>query len=228
MKRLALPLLALLALGAPAARASESFRPFRMDVTAYGAYAAADSNAWGGGLALEPKFMVLDQLAVGLRVEEAVFVTADMNVPANDTQQVSVSQGVRAATTVLAKADFFLTTSAVRPFVGLGAGYYRIGGASQDVQSGGSSDPVVVQQAEAFSGFGVAPQVGINFGGFRLAATYHFITGGDQVIVAQTVNGNIEKKLSKNFYAFEIGGSFGGRHRRAAAAPAVEVPVVAQ
>ncbi len=223
MKRLALAVLAL-ALAAPAARASESYKPFKFDVTLYGAYASGDANAWGGGFALEPKWLVLDQLAVGVRFEEAIFVTADMSVPANDTQQVSVSQGVRAVTTVLAKADFYLTTSAVRPFVGLGAGYFRIGGASQDVQSGGSSDPVVVQQAEAFSGFGVAPQFGVNFGGFRVAGTYHIIAGGDQVVVAQTVNGTIEKKLSKNFFSFEIGGSFGGRRRHTTIAPAMDAP----
>jgi outer membrane protein W len=226
MKRLVLAVLAL-ALAAPAARASENFKPFKVDVTVFGAYAKGDANAWGGGLALEPKWLVLDQLAVGLRLEEAIFVTADMSIPESDTEQVSVSQGVRVATTVLAKADYYLTTSGVRPFVGLGAGYYKIGGASQDVSAGGGST-TVVQKAEAFKGFGFAPQIGVNFGGFRLAGTYHVITGGDQVVVAQTVNGTVEKKLSKNYFAFEIGGSFGGRRRAAAVAPAMDAPVVTQ
>jgi outer membrane protein W len=213
MNRFALPTLVLACLAvAPAARAQAStYQPIRVDLTAYGAYASADANAYGFGAAIEPKYNLTDQLALGLRFEGAAFVTQKVAVGPAGSQQVSVSQGARAVTAYLAKADWYLTTSAVRPFVGFGFGLYRIGSGSQSVSGTGS----VIQTASSFKGFGFAPQVGVNFGGFRLAGTYHVITGGDQVVATQAVGAPTptEVKLSKNFFAFEIGGTFGGgRH----------------
>lgn len=214
--RLALPLLATLALAAaaPARAQAPNYQPIRVDLTFYGAHAAADATSWGGGVAIEPKYNVTDQLAVGLRLEAAGFVTADVKVSTGaGSSDAEVSQSARAVTTFLAKADWYLTTTPVRPFVGLGMGLYRIGAGSQDV-----SGATVVQTAQAFRGFGLAPQVGVNFGGFRLAATYHAIMGGDIVVATQAVGAPAptEVKLSKNFFAFELGGTFGGGRRFAA------------
>jgi outer membrane protein X len=213
MKRSALPILAVLAaILAPAARAqAPSYQPIRVDLTFYGAYAPADATSWGGGVAIEPKFNATDQLAVGLRFDAAAFVTQDMNVSSGTgTASASVSQGARAITTLLAKVDYYLTSSPVRPFVGLGLGLYRIGAGSQSVSGG-----TVVQTAQSFRGFGVAPQVGVNLGWFRLAATYHAVMGGDMVVATQAVGATAPTnvKLSKNFFAFELGGTFGGARR---------------
>lgn len=213
MSRLA-PLLAALVLAAagPARAQAPNYQPIRVDLTVYGAHASADATSWGGGLALEPKFNLTDQLAVGLRLDAAAFVTQDVTVNAG-TNDASVSQGARAVTTFLAKADYYLTTSAARPFVGLGLGFYRIGAGSQEVSSGASV--TVVQSAQAFRGFGLAPQVGVNFGGFRLAATYHAVMGGDLVVATQAVGTSerTEVKLAKNFFSFELGGTIGGNRR---------------
>jgi hypothetical protein len=211
MNRLALPIAAFLALAAtPVARAqAPSYQPIRVDLTFYGAYAPGDATSWGGGVAIEPKYNATDQLAVGLRFDAAGFVTQDVKV-SSGTGNASISQGARAITTVLAKADYYLTTSAARPFVGLGLGLYRIGAGTQSVSGG-----TVVQSAGAFRGFGVAPQAGVNFGGFRLAATYHVVMGGDRVIATQAIGASAptEVKLSKNFLSFELGGTFGGGRR---------------
>lgn len=207
MTRLA-PALAALALAAAPARAqTRSYQPIRVDLTVYGAYADADATSWGVGGALEPKLNVTDQLAVGLRLEGAAFVTQSVKV-GGAGQTTEVEQGARAVSAWLAKADWYLTTSGTRPFVGLGMGLYRIGAGSQSVSSGGT----VVQTAAAFRGFGVCPQVGVNFGGFRMAATYHLIGGGDMVVATQVVGepAPTEVRLAKNFFAFELGGTFGG------------------
>jgi hypothetical protein len=210
MNRLALPLLAALALAAtPALAQTRNYQPIRVDLTVYGAHASADATSWGGGVALEPKYNVTDQLAVGLRFDAAGFVTQDVRV-SSGTNEASVSQGARAVTTFLAKADYYLTTTYARPFVGLGMGLYRIGAGSQEVSSG--TNVTVVQSAQAFRGFGIAPQVGVNFGGFRLAATYHAVLGGDLVVATQAV-GTTERnevRLSKSFFSFELGGTIGG------------------
>jgi outer membrane protein X len=211
MKRMTLPLaaLAVVALANPARAQAPSYQPVRVDLTFYGAYASADATSWGGGVALEPKYNVTDHLAVGLRFDAAAFVTQDVRV-GSASGDVSVSQGARAVTTVLAKADWYLTTTPVRPFVGLGLGLYRIGAGSQSVSGG-----TVVQTAQAFRGFGLCPQLGVNFGGFRVAGTYHVVTGDDMVSVTQAVGAPAPTvtKLSKNFFSFELGGTFGGASR---------------
>ncbi len=219
MLRRVVPLLAVRALlaAARAARAqAANYQPIRVDVTAFAAYGPADATSWGGGVAIEPKFNVTDSLAAGLRLEGAGFVTQQVKVSAGGTS-ANVSQSARAVTALLAKADYYLTTAPVRPFVGIGAGFYRIGSGSQSVSSGGTG-ATVVQSASAFSGFGFAPQVGLNLGGFRLAATYHIITGGDMVVATQAIGATTpsQVKLSKNYFAFELGGTIGGRRRAGA------------
>jgi outer membrane protein W len=212
VRRLAPTLAALALLGAaPAARAqAPSYQPIRVDLTFYAAYAAADATAWGGGVALEPKFNVTDHFSAGLRLEGAGFVTQDVKVSSGSTS-ANVSQGARGVAAFLAKADYYFTDSTVRPFVGVGLGLYRIGAGSQSVSSG-TGGATVVQTASSFRGFGFAPQAGLNLGGFRLAATYHVITGGDMVVATQAVGTSVPTavKLPKNFFAFEIGGTFGG------------------
>lgn len=213
---LAAALLALLA--PPLARAqAPNYQPIRVDLTVFGAYAPSDATAWGIGAALEPKFNVTDRLAVGLRFEGSGFVTQDVRVDSGGND-VSVSQGARAVSAYLAKADYYLTDAEARPFVGLGLGLYRIGSASQSVSGG-----AIVQSAAALSGFGFCPQVGVNLGGFRMAATYHVVTGGELVVATQAVGAPAptEVKLSKNYFAFEIGGTFGGNPRPRVAAPAI-------
>lgn len=209
MKRLALSTLALACLlVAPSARAqATSYQSIRVDLTVYGAYASADANAYGFGASIEPKYNLSDNLSLGLRLEAAAFVTQSVNVGQAGSQQVSLSQGARAVTAFLVKADWYFTTTTVRPFVGVGLGLYRIASGSQSISGSGS----IVQTAGTFQGFGFCPQVGLNLGGFRLAATYHVITGGDQVVTMQAVGATpTEVKLSKSFFAFELGGTFGG------------------
>jgi outer membrane protein X len=182
------------AFGSSARAQAQNYQPVRVDLTLVIAYGGSgDISAWGGGLAVEPKYNLTDQLSLGLRLEYSGLVSQSYTLAGLD-----LSVSARGVLALLAKADYYLTTSSSRPFVGLGAGYYSIG--SSDVGSTGLS-------AEAFSGFGVFPQFGVNFGHFRLAVGYHAIFGEAQTVV---VAGIAPPTLSKNYVAFEIGGTFGG------------------
>ena len=209
-RRLALAALAA-AFAVPALAQSESYQPVRVDVTGYGAYSPGDVAAWGFGGAVEAKYNLLDQLAIGGRGEWSAFLSGSMNV-GSDGSSTSFEQGARGVSAYLLKADYYLTTSSVRPFVGLGAGYYSIGAGSQtvDASQAGAS---VTQQASAFKGWGVCPQLGVNFGGFRMAAVYHVIGGGDMTVVTQAGGATTPTTivLPKNYFAFELGGTIGGR-----------------
>lgn len=225
-----LKLLAVVAVlaAAPTARAAaENYSPIRVDTTLFGAYAPGDATAWGGGVAIEPKYNFTDHISAGLRLEAAAFITQKVSVQSGSGgSSAEVEQGARAVTAFLLKGDYYLTTSWARPFVGLGLGLYRVGAGSQKVGAG-SGSATVVQTAGAYRGLGFAPQVGVNLGGFRLGATYHLLTGDDMVVVTQAVGAPAtQTKIGKNYFAFEIGGTFGGSRRETvapnAAAPAAK------
>ena len=222
--------LSLLAASSVARAQAENYQPIRVDTTGFAAYAPGDAASWGIGVAVEPKLNVTDHLSAGLRLEASGMLSQNVKAGPAGSSQASVSQGARAVTGIGAKGDWYFTASAVRPFVGLGLGWYKVGEGSQSVSTGPGA-ATVVQSAGAYSGLGVAPQVGVNFGGFRLAVTYTQLLGGDRVMVTQAVGAPaVETKLATSFFAFEIGGTFGGNRRESAApvaapAAAPQVPV---
>lgn len=180
-----------------------SYQLFRTDV-GFGAATIHAQEAYGGTVSVEPKVNVMDNLAVGARFEAMIGGGGNLGGPGSD--EVTVKQNAAVAT--LLKTDFFLTRGSVRPWVGLGIGRYAIISQGSTTGSGSAS---VSQNAGAY--FGVAPQVGIEMGGFRIGATYNHIVGA-QVEVTQSVNGSPEtKKYSHDYASIEIGFRFGGRRR---------------
>jgi len=190
--------IAVAALGATARAEAQNYQPVRVDTTLVIAYAAGDVSAYGGGLAIEPKYNLTDQLSLGLRFEAVGMVS--QSITPSLVGGLDLSMSARAAVSFLAKADYYLTTSNARPFLGLGAGFYNVGRADSGT-SGATT-------AEAFRGFGLFPQFGVNFGGFRMAVGYHVLLGGEQTLVVAGLPTNVA--LSKNYVAFDIGGTFGG------------------
>lgn len=174
---------------------------FRTDI-GFGAASVLDQEAYGGAVSVEPKVNLLDNVSVGARVE--AMIGGGGNLGTGEDDGVSVKQNVAVAT--LAKGDFFLTRSAVRPWIGLGIGRYAI--ISQGTSTS-SSDASVEQNAGAY--FGVAPQLGLEMGGFRIGATYNHLLGA-YVEVQQSVNGK-KKRFSHDYATVEIGFRFGGRRR---------------
>jgi hypothetical protein len=84
--------------------------------------------------------------------------------------------------------------------VGLGAGVYWL--TLQSVAAGGGGIPSVYQGIGRH--FGVAPQLGIDFGGVRLAATYNAMLGAD-LMVEQSVNGSPQTvQNTRNFLVLEL------------------------
>lgn len=189
---------------APAARAqAPNFQPVRVDTTFLVAYGSGDVAAFGAGAAIEPKYNLTDQLSLGFRLEGVAMYQGDL--PTSAAGEPDVSIGLRALAGYYAKADFYPLPGPVRPFVGIGVGVVRSGTSATSTTSAGAS-----VRAEATSAFGFAPQVGLNLGGFRLAATYHWIRGEESIVVVTTVGTPVEQKLPRDFWTFEIGGTFGG------------------
>jgi hypothetical protein len=125
-------------------------------------FAPGAPNAYGIGAVAEPSFAIFDQLRVGLRIEGLALVGLDIG-------GAQTFASLRVLATGLGKVEFDFTTGDVRPFIGAGAGAYTV-----VILSGGTGGAAAL----AGTGFGAMPQLGINFGGFRIAAQYHAILTG--------------------------------------------------
>ena len=148
----------------------------------------------GGGIVVEPKIEVIDNLRVGMRT--AIAITGGGSIDSADSD-VSVGVGVNVA--AMGKVEYEIPLGSIRPVVGLGAGLYYL--ISQDVSAGENTS--VNQKAGEF--FGLAPQIGLQLGRARLAATYNAVLGAN-VEVSQSVGGT--KDVSQDYLSLELGMRF--------------------
>lgn len=159
------------------------------------------SDRNGAGMVVEIKAMVDDHLAVGGRVEVAVMFGG---VAGRDELPLDVAM----AACGLLKGELHAGDGPIRPFVGLGVGGYTIG--SQTIDSGPNTAGIYQQTGRYF---GVAPQLGVDLGRVRLAATYNAILGAS-LEVHQTI-GDVEQtsRLSQNYLSLELSFQFAGGRR---------------
>ncbi len=189
------------ALAVPRAAAAQAanYELIRFDAGLVGGYSGGLGAGAFGGL-VEPKVMIHDNISVGAHLEGLVTFGASVS---RESDELSMSSG--SVGTFLAKGEYYVGTLAVRPVLGLSAGLYMIGG--ETIESGANSAGV---SAKAGKYFGVAPQIGIDLGRVRLAATYHAILGAD--IEVEQVIGDAEstRDFSQNYTSFELSFHFGG------------------
>lgn len=167
MKRLFTLLLCTLMMQAASAQdgnADRIFKKFKVDVSlGYAAPAQSTGSGKKGGLlfVIEPKYNVLDQIAVGLRMEAAAMVRVS-----NDGEDGDAKFNY----SYLATGDYYFSNNKFRPFGGLGAGIYTFGKVS-------SSD---FEDGEDFtlpgtSKFGFMARAGFEYGHLRVGAEYNFL-----------------------------------------------------
>ena len=180
---------------------SETYEPIRVDA-GITASRTAISDRNGGGIVVEIKAMAHDQLAIGGRVEIALMFGGSIG---DDNTDVDFAL----AASALVKGEYYLGRDHIRPFVGLGIGAYTIGGQSISTGPGTAG---VDQRAGRY--IGVAPQIGIDLGRLRLAATYNAILGA-QLEVRQMV-GTVEQvdTFSQNYLSLEMSFQFGGGRKK--------------
>lgn len=183
------------------ALAQESdLKAFKVDVS-FG-YAIPGGTGTKGGVifVIEPKYSVMSNLALGLRLEAAV--VARFN--GYDVNGDPVDASVKASGSYLATADYYFSENySFRPFAGAGAGIFTIASAEVNSTSGGVSSG---------SKFGGMIRAGFEVSHFRFGLEYNLVPkttfdGTDQ-------NGNNATLTSKNSYiGIKLGVCFGGGPR---------------
>ncbi|XXF75369.1 hypothetical protein P2318_20110 [Myxococcaceae bacterium GXIMD 01537] len=150
-------------------------------------------TTYGGGATLEPKWNITDNIAAGIRLDAGAAIGSSVDDSGG-------SGATAAAAATLLKGEYLVGDSGIRPFVGLGAGMYVLANQAVAVNTEGGAG--VAQSGGTF--FGVAPQLGIDFGGARLAVSYNHILGAD-VLVEQSINAGIEPtKIKRNYFLLEL------------------------
>ena len=132
------------------------FKKFKVEISP--GYAIPQESGSGGNalFAIEPKYAIMDQLSVGLRMEAVVMF---------DFSFFGGGGATKANASYLATGDYYFSNNKFRPFLGAGAGMYTY--ASIDTQFGGSI-PVA-------SKFGFMARSGFEYGHLRVGAEYNFV-----------------------------------------------------
>lgn len=167
MKQLLMMLFGLLIMQAAIAQdgSSRIFKKFKVDISlGYAAPAQSTGSGKKGGIlfAIEPKYNVLDQIAVGLRIEGAAMVrVADGEEDADAKFSYSY----------IATGDYYFSNNKFRPFGGLGAGIYTFGKVtSEDIDDAGENFTL-----PGTSKFGFMARAGFEYGHLRIGAEYNFL-----------------------------------------------------
>ena len=198
MKRFTL-CLAIIAIGTLTTNAQDGeriFKRFKGDVSL--GYAKPVSSGSSGGVlfAMEPKFAIVDQLAVGLRIEGAVMARFTGNT-INGDPEVEDAKG---SASYVATADYYFTNNYnIRPFIGGGAGFF---GLVSDINDNYDEPAAKIK-------FGGLLRVGAEVRHFRFGIEYNIIPDTD--VNSYDNMGNSIKVKSKNGYiGVKFGFCFGG------------------
>jgi outer membrane protein W len=190
MKKITFSILFLFAI---AVANAQTFKPFKVDLST--GYAIPSGKGAKGGIlfALEPKYAVMDNLSVGLRIEAAVMARGSSDADGNLAEV-----DVKASASYVATADYYFTENTVRPFAGAGVGIFALASASGDDTNAGVST--------AKSKFGGLLRAGAEFGHFRIGLEYNLVGNTD----LKDVN-NATMGTSKNSYiGIKLGAVIGG------------------
>jgi hypothetical protein len=175
---------------------SRIFKRFKGDVS-LGYAAPLSANSDGGVLfAMEPKFAVMDQLAIGLRIEAAVMA----KFSGTDINGDVIVDKAKAAASYLATADYYFNNHySFRPFIGGGAGLFGIA----EVDEGTSNYDVPYSTK-----FGGMIRAGAEVKHFRFGVEFNIVPN------TSFIDLNNVSTVSKNSYVgIKAGFCFGGGPR---------------
>lgn len=159
-------------------------------------YGVPSEGSGGVLLYLEPMYRVMDQLAVGLRIESAAF----LGQPISGTPYTTSAFGVGSYTL---NGQYYFSNNNFRPFVGAGFGMFTTAAASADI--GGTS----VNINASTSVFGFYPRVGFDLGHFNLSIDYNIIPAQSTQVDLGAFG--IQTQTSNYSYiGLRIGASIGG------------------
>lgn len=174
---------------------AQTFKPFKVDLST--GYAIPGGKGAKGGIlfAFEPKYAVIPNLSVGLRIEAAVMARGFSDQTGDNTEV-----DVKAAASYLATGDYYFTENTVRPFAGAGVGIFSLASASADDNGGSAS--------ATGSKFGGLVRAGVEISHFRLGLEYNLVP--TTKVTVFDGNSTYEGKAKNGYIGIKIGAVIGG------------------
>lgn len=180
------------------AAAQDDLKPFKVDVSVGYAIPGGEGAKGGVLFAVEPKYAVISNLSVGLRMEAAVVARFGGYDDEGNINDVSV----KASGSYLLTGDYYFTGNySFRPFGGAGAGIFSI--ASAEVTS-------TTGEVSGGTKFGGMLRAGIEAGHFRMGVEYNLVP--KTTFAGYDENGNPTTGLtsSNSYLGIKIGVCIGG------------------
>lgn len=144
---------------------------FRLDAGLGAALSFGGMRSAGMAAFTEPKMTIGPNITAGIRFEGDLLLGGRI-----DYQQEDFDVGMSTRAAILLRGEYFIGQNQNRPFVGFGVGRYTVASTSA---SGTGAASVV-----AGHNIGVAPEIGVAFGHFKLSAMYHILGGSTLVNIA--------------------------------------------
>lgn len=135
------------------------FKKFKVNFSLGYAAPQGDGTKAGAVVVIEPKYAVMEQLAIGLRLELAALVNINMD------KTTGMARGVGS---YLATGDYYFSHQNFRPFCGVGAGIFTTATATVSESDAGTFSPYTSQ-------FGFMARTGFEYGHLRLGVEYNFL-----------------------------------------------------
>ena len=178
-----------------------NFKPFKVDVSLGYAIPGGKGSKGGVLFAIEPKYAVISNLSVGLRMEGAVVA----RFSGYDENGAPMDVSVKASGSYLATGDYYFNTnSAFRPFTGAGAGIFSLASIETNSTSG---------EVSAGTKFGGMVRTGFELSHFRLGLEYNIVP--KTTFEGYDENGNLTSGLTSNnsYIGIKVGVCIGGGSR---------------
>jgi hypothetical protein len=180
------------------ANAQSEFKPFKVDVSLGYAIPGGSGSKGGVLFVVEPKYAVMPQVSVGLRMEAAVMARGQVDASGN-----AADVSVKAAGSYLLTGDYYFTQNTVRPFAGLGLGIYSLASASANTDGYTSS-------ASAGSKFGEMVRAGVEISHFRVGLEYNIVPSTKGEIVNISTGAKSTYTTKNGYIGIKLGFCIGG------------------
>ncbi|HSF55661.1 MAG TPA: hypothetical protein VLA71_18050 [Algoriphagus sp.] len=196
MKKLLGVLIALLVMQTAYSQQAGKFR-YQMDF----GFAAPKDGGIGALVNFEPQVLVLDNLALGMRMG-VTGMAKDVtyySVPDDYNGEISANLSVSGT----ANYYFNFGESKVAPYIGAGFGYYAL--SNIDIEDT-DIDEDEIGDLEADFAWAPMVRVGVELDKFRIGAEYNFVPSSN----LQNVQGDVIGKATNEYFAFTLGFFVGG------------------
>jgi outer membrane protein X len=155
---------------------AQEYRLFKVDLSSGYSRPSTPGLKAGFNLSLEPKFNIANHLAIGIKAEGVLLAAVSNTTTGDGTVSVLRSFSVT--------GEYYFGKKLVRPYLGIGAGFYKGFSLSSDSED---LDDLIISENQ----LGITPRAGLQIGHFRLGAEYNFVK-------------------DFNFFSVKIGTTIGG------------------